>query len=282
MPLIILSSNSLEEEKEIAEKLLQIEGYERLDSSILSEIETRYHIDAGSLTETLSQTPSFLEKMVSRKWHYRLACLEAEVIERLLNDNKVCWGLAAHLYVTGVSHTLKVRVIHSGEKRIEKIAQQQGISVEKARRWLDMVNAKRRKWSLDMYDIDETDPSIYDLVINLDQIDLNEATLAITGAASFRKFQPITYSIKSLSDLALSARVKTTLLQSMNDISVQAKDGTVLVYTKVFRQNKFDKIKRIKELAGKIDGVGLVEVHVIKNLFGNTSGKTKSQSLPDR
>ncbi|MBU0993156.1 MAG: cytidylate kinase-like family protein [Proteobacteria bacterium] len=276
MPLIILSSNSKEEEKEIAKKLLQVKGYGGVDPGILSEVEAKYHIDTGKLAETLEQTPSFFEKMMSGKWQYRLACIEAEVIERLMKDNTVCWGLAAHLYVVGISHALKVRIIHANQTRIENIVEQQGIPVQRAQKWLDTENQRRKKWSLAAFNRDETDPSEYDLVINLDQIDLNEAVLTINGAASYRKFQPITYSMKSLSDLALSAKVRTTLLKSMQDIRVQTIDGTVLVFTKAFKQKKIEKIKEIKDLAGKIEGVRGVEVHVTNNLFGDISGNANS------
>ena len=273
MPLIILSSNSAEEEKQIADQLLNVKGYECVDTGILTEVESKYHIDKGALIETLTRTPSLFEKILSKKWRYRLACLEAEVIERLMKDNVVCYGLAAHLYVVGVSHALKVRILHSGQERIEKIANIQGVSAQRAKKLQDTENIKRKKWSASAYNMDETDPSLFDLVINLDQIDLNEAILTISGAASYRKFQPITYSKKCLSDLLLAAKVRTTLLKSISDIDVQARDGTVLVYIKAFKQKKIERIQQIKDLASKIDGVRFVEVHATKNLFGDLVGK---------
>lgn len=272
MPLIILSSNSRDEEKEIANNLLQIKGYRAVGPEILPDIEAKYHIHTGKLGETLEQPPSLLKKMVSKNWQYHLACIEAEVIDRLMKDTVVCWGLAAHLYVVGVSHALKVRMIHTNQQRLDNITEQQGLSLAKAKKQLDMENIRRRKWSLAAYNLDETDPSQYDLVINLDQIDLNEAVLTINGAASYRKFQPVTYSMKCLSDLALAAKVRTTLLRSMQDINVQARDGTVLVFTRAFTPKRIEKIRVIKDLAGKIDGVRCVEVHATKNLFGNIAG----------
>jgi cytidylate kinase len=268
MPIIIISSTSEEAEKEIAEKILKAKGYTCVDTRILPDIEEKYHIEAGKLSKTLKNKPSFLKKMVPNQWQYRLACIEAEVLERLMDNNTVCLGLAAHLYVVGVSHALKVRIIHNNHQRIEKTAEEQGITPQRAWKWRDMELMKRKKWSLSAYHRDEADPSQYDLVINLDQIDLNEAVVTITGAASYRKFQPITYSMKCLSDLALAAKVRTTLLKSMGDIRVQAKDGTIIVFAKLF-QNKIERVKTIKDLAGKIDGVDCVEVHVTKNLFGD-------------
>jgi hypothetical protein len=56
----------------------------------------------------------------------------------------------------------------------------------------------------------------------------------------------------------------------MTDISVQARDGSVIVSTKAGSRQKRKKIETIKELAGKIDGVRYVEVHVKKNILGAT------------
>ena len=264
MPTIIISSNLKEEEQEIAERIAGAKKYQCIGPQILSDIEQKYHMEKGTLRESLDETPSFFKKIVSNKWKYHLACLEAEVLDFLKNENTVCWGLAAHLFVTGVSHVLKVRVIHTEESRIKKIVKDEGLSAQRARKLMDMENAAQKKWSISAFDRDETDLSFYDLVINLDQIDLDEAVASIISAASYRKFQPVTYSIKCLNDLAIAAKVRITLLKSMDDVQVQVKDGTVLVYTKVFKQKKIDKIREIKDLAGQVNGVEYVEVHVNK------------------
>lgn len=266
MPIIIISSNSPEDEREIARKIIEENGYACVNNEILKEIEAKYAIHPGRLDDTLKNSPSFIKKLMSREWQYHLACIEAYVLDLLMKDKVVCWGVAAHLFVAEVSHALKIRIVHEGQKRIYKIASERDISSERARKWLDMETEKRKKWSMSAYNRDETDPSQYDLMINLDQIDLHEAVATIINAAGYRKFQPITYSIKCLSDLALAARVRTTLLKSMNDVRVQAKDGTVLVFTKAFKQKKIEKIRAIKELAGKVDGVDFVEVHVTRSL----------------
>ena len=77
----------------------------------------------------------------------------------------------------------------------------------------------------------------------------------------------MTYSIKCLSNLALAARVNARLLESMVNIKVQARDNSVVVVTKASNRQKRKKIAAIKELAGDIEGVSYVEVHVKKNIL---------------
>jgi len=258
MSIIIISADTGEIEQSIAEKVARAIDYQMLDRRIIADIAKKYQIDPGKLAEALEITPSLFKSLSSGQWRHLLACVEADVLDRLLSDRIVCCGLSAHLYVTGVSHVLKVRVL-SGESRQAEKGHENRLQ-------------QRRKWSVTAYNVDETDLSRYDLVINLDQIDPAEAVETITGAAQYRKFQVMTYSMKCLSDLALAANVNVILINTMTDISVQARDGSVIVETKAGSRQKRKKIGTIKELAGNIEGVRYVEVHVKKNLLSVTTG----------
>lgn len=81
----------------------------------------------------------------------------------------------------------------------------------------------------------------------------------------------MTYSLKCLADLALAAKVNAALLKSMSDVKAQARDGSVIVLTKALRPQKRKKIAAIKELAGNVEGVSYVEVHVKKNILGEAA-----------
>jgi cytidylate kinase len=270
MSIFIISSDAREIEENIAKQVAEVMGYQLLNRDILAGVAANYQIDAGMLYETLKTTPSLFKKLPSRQWRYYLASIEADVLDKLLADNIVCQGLAAHLYVNDVSHAMKVRILSGNRQGIQTVAEKRGISLQKAEKWRANELLQRKKWSLAAYTCDETDLTRYDLVINLDQIDPAEAVKTITGAAEYRKFQVMTYSMKCLSDLALAAKVHATLLKSMADIRVQARDGSVVVLTRASSRQKRKKIETIKELAGSVDGVSYVEVHVKKNILGET------------
>ena len=271
MSIIIFSSDSMELGKEIAEKTADAMNYKRVDRQLLADIASKYQLPEDKLQETLEKTPSFFRKMPQKNWQQYLSCIETEVLDILLEDNAVCWDLAAHLYVLGVSHALKVRLLAGHDHLIDKLTKEKSFSRQRAQKWLKDQNRQREKWSHTAYDRDETDPSLYDLVINLEQIDPAEAVKTIIGAVSYRKFQPMTYSIKCLTNLSLAAKVRVELLKSMTDIRVKARDGTVVVTTKALKRQKRNKAAAIKEIAGSIGGVNYVEVHVITDIFGEAA-----------
>lgn len=275
MSIIIFSSDSMDLEKDIAEKTADAMKYKRVDRQILTDIASKYQLSEAKLQEALEKTPSFFRKMPQKLWQQCLSCIESEVLEQLLEDNIVCWDLAAHLYVLGVSHALKVRLLAGYDSLIDKLVNEKGFSRQRAQKWLKDQSRQREKWSNAAYERDETDPSLYDLVINLEQIDPEEAVKTITGAVAYRKFQPMTYSIKCLTNLSLASKVTVELLKSMTDIRVKARDGTVVVTTKALKRQKRNKAAAIKEIAGNIEGVNYVEVHVITDIFGEAAGSSR-------
>ncbi len=270
MSIIIISSDDRETEDFIAEKVALEKGYDRLDRRFLSDVAAGHEIKPDRLAEALDSTPTVFKKLPARHWHQYLAFIEAEVLDRMLADNLVCCGLAAHLYVTGISHAMRVRVLAGKEKKIADIADQNAINIEKAQKWATKALENRKKWSLAAFGSDETDLSRYDMVISLDQIDPVEAVRTITGASEYRKFQVMTYSKKCLTDLALAARVNVALLKAMTDVKVQAKDGAVIVYVRTLRRQKRKTVETIKALASRVDGVSYVEVHVNNRLKKNS------------
>jgi cytidylate kinase len=250
-------------EKQIAEAVAETLGYELLGSEVLNDIARKNDLPPDKLSAALKITPSPLRWEATRRWQRNLSCIEAEVLDRLKKNNIVCWGVAAHLYVCGVSHALKVRLLADGDQEARKIAEEKGITVKRAQRRMISEGRNRAQWSVAAFGRDDSDPALYDLVINLGQIDPDEAVGTIAGAVGYRKFQPMTYSMKNLAEGALAAKVKARLLTSMADVRVEASDRRVKVTSKAMKRERQKKAAAIKALAGEVEGVEFVEVHLI-------------------
>lgn len=266
MSVIVISSDSYQKGQEIAQACAQKLGYRRLGREILKTVAATHHIAEEKLVKTLEEVPSFLG-MSARIKNRCLAYIQEAVLGQLLDDGVICFGLAAHLYVLGIAHVLKVRVLADPEARLREMAAQMNVSVDKAAKLLKKKDKLRKRWSLEMFKVDETDPAGYDLVVSLSQIDPAKAVQIITDMVSYRKFRPMTYSIKCLQDKALASRVRAVLLEHFPDVRVDANGRTVVVETGGLKREKRKKTAAIKELAEKIPGVGYVEVHIINDIF---------------
>jgi len=266
MSVIIISSDSYKTGQEIAQSAAQILGYKELGRELLDKVASKHGLPQEKLTQAMDEGPAFMG-LSSKMCHRYLAYIQEATLSELLQDNVVCHGLAAHLYVLGVSHTLRVRVLSDPEKRAQQVTAQGGLSLEKAKKFLDRQKKARRRWSMETYHLDETDPSQYDLVISLSQIDSDEAVKIIAETVAYRRFQPMSYSIKCLEDLELASRVRAALLDRFPDVRVRANRGTLVVETTALRREKQKRARAIKEMACELPGVEYVEVHVINDIF---------------
>ena len=263
MSIIIVSSEVMASEKQTAQAVAEAVGYELLGPEILDDIAAHNDLAADKLAASLSCNPSPWRREATKRWLRHLACIEAGVLDRLKADNVVCWGLAAHMFVRGVSHALKVRLLVDEQQQAKKIAEERSISVKKALKSLENEKRNCAQWSQAAFGRSEADPAMYDLVINLSQIDPDEAVRTISSAVGYRKFQPMTYSMKTLAEGALAARVKARLLTAISDVQVEASDGRVKVTSKAMKRERQKKAAAIKAMAGEVEGVEFVEVHLI-------------------
>ena len=266
MSIIIISSDAYSTGREIATKTAEAVGYAFQGREILKKVADTHQMEVAKLIQALDEMPSFLG-MSTKLRNRHLAYIVEATLAALLKDRMVCQGLAAHLYVLGVSHVLRVRILTDTEKTLQQWVSNEGISLKEAKKRLDRRNKLSRRWSMDAFDLNETDPSRYDLVISLSQIDRDEAVKIITDTVSYRRFHPMTYSIKCLQDLELASRVRAALMERFPDVRVRARSGTLVVETTALKREKRKRAQAIKEITGKIPGVEYVEVHVINDIF---------------
>ncbi len=266
MSVIIISSDSNRIGKEIAKSTAETLEYDYLGREILSDVADKYQIPEEKLIRVLDELPSLFGTS-SKLWNRYLAYIQEAALAGLLKENIVCQGLAAHLYVLGVSHVLRIRILSDPEKRLQQLVSMEGISPGKARKRLDQIKKSRKRWSLEAFHFDETDPSRYDLVINLSKIDSDEAVKIIKETQSYRRFKAMTYSIQCIRDLELASRVRAALLERFPDVRVRANNGTLVVETTALKREKRKRTNTIREMAGNIPGVEYVEVHVLNDIF---------------
>jgi hypothetical protein len=266
MSIIIISSDSYPVGREIATKTAEALDYNFLGRELLTEVADKYKVEEKKLAGALDERPSFL-KMGGKLRNQYLAYIQEATLGALLKENQICQGLAAHLYVLGVSHVLRVLILAEPEQVLQQYTSKKDLSKKEARKIMDRHNRFRRRWSEEAFDVDETEPSHYDLTISLSQIDADEAVKIMGETISYRRFNPMTYSVKCLQDLELAARVRAALLPHFQDVKVRARSGTLVVGTAGLKREKRKRTEAIKAIAGRIPGVEYVEVHVMNDIF---------------
>jgi cytidylate kinase len=254
MSIITISRGSYSRGKEVAEKLAQALGYECLSRDILLEASERYNIPEIKLIRAIHDAPSILERFTYSKEQY-VAYIRAALLRHVQKDNIVYHGLAGHFLLQGIPHVLRVRILADLEDRIQEEMKRENISADEARRILLKDDEERRRWSLKLFGIDTTDPSLYDLVIHIKWISVEDAVEIIRCALARPCFQSTPEAQKLLDEMSLAAQVQVALVDDIPGVKkVEYEDGELFIYVKPAVFDDKDLLGLIKRLASNVVG----------------------------
>lgn len=270
MPVVIISSDTPERECLTAKDVAAHLGYKLLGRELLVDVAKSQGIAEEKLVEALDQTPAFFT-MSSRRRKELLTHIQASCLDRLREDQTVCYGLSANLFITGVSHAVRVRILTDPKERVAGFVRGKGAAEEKAYSIMRKMDLARSRWSMESYGTDERSPELYDIVLNLANMEFEKAVEIICNTAGYRKFQAMTYSRRRLWDMALASRVRELLLHQFPKTRVEVSDGTVMVQVQSMGRNHHKRQQAVRDLACQVPGVRNVEVHVIKDYFGHAA-----------
>lgn len=262
MPIITISRGSYSKGKDVAEKVAQKLGYECLSRDVFLEASEEFNVPEIKLIRAIHDSPSILNSFTHGREKY-IAYIQATILRHLCEDNVVYHGLAGHFFIKGISHVLKVRIIADIEDRVRREMEREGITKKEALHILKKDDEERRKWSQHLYGIDTRDSSLYDLVIHIHKITVDDAVDIICHTAGLKDFQTTSESKKAMDDLALASEVNAALVDVKPGIEVSAQDGVVFVKTEAPLSQEPALIADIEKLARNIHGVKEIKTKIL-------------------
>ena len=259
MAIITISRGSYSRGKEIAEKVAAKLGYQCISRDLLLEVSKDYNIPEVKLVHAIHDAPGILESLGRKDVKY-IAFIKAALLEHLKEDNIVYHGLAGHFFVQHVPHVLKVRVLSDTEDRIQLEAERKGIDADEARRILEKDDKERQKWSQSLYGIDTADPILYDLVVHIKQITVEDAVDMICDLVSKEQFKTTPESQRQIEDLALSAAIQKAMIDIEPDIKVCVDNKIAYIETEAPISAEASLVEEIRQVAGTFDEISDVKI----------------------
>lgn len=261
MAIITISRGSYSKGKEVAEKVAQRLGYECIAREVLLDASEHFNIPEIKLVRALHDAPSVLERFTYGKERY-LTFLESTFLEHVQKDKVVYHGLAGHYFLKGIRHVLKVRILADMEDRVRWEMERENISSDEALYILKKDDHERRHWGIRLFGVDTWDPSLYDLVIHIHKIKVDDAVDIICQTVGSEHFRTTDVSQKALDDLVLAARVKAKLIMTCPSVRVSANNGNVFVDTQAGPSVAEPLAEELRAQATKIPGVKEVRINV--------------------
>jgi cytidylate kinase len=261
--LITISRGSYSKGKEIAEKLAESLGYDCISRDILLEASEDFSIPEVKLIRAIHDAPSVFDRFKHGKQRYVNFIREA-FLEHMQRDNIVYHGLAGHFFIRGIPNILKVRIIANFEDRVREEMARENISEKEARHLLAKDDEERRKWSMYLYGIDTKDPQLYDIVLHIDGLKVNDVVEILTDIAKRPCFQTTQQSLTTIRDFYLAAKAQAVIFDSIPSAEVvKCKNGVVYVNVETALALEKEMSDKIKNILKDIDGIKEVRVNVV-------------------
>jgi cytidylate kinase len=215
MSVIVISKGSYSHGGEVARRAAQRLGFDCISRDIIIDTSIKFNISELRLIRAYEDAPSFLEKYTFGREKY-INYIKAAILNELAKGNMIYHGFAGHFFVSDISHVLKVRIIADMEERITYMMKRENVSKEEAASLVKKVDEERTKWSLKLYGMDTWDSRLYDIVINIGKVTIDDAVDLVCQTVKLKAFQPTTTSQKQIEKLAKEALSKA---EDINNIS---------------------------------------------------------------
>ena len=262
MGIITISRGSYSRGKEIAERLSQKIGYECISREILLKASEDFNVPEVKLIHAIQGAPSIFDRLKHGKKKY-IAFICETFLEHIQKDNVIYHGLAGQFFTKEIPNILKVRITANIDYRINIVMKRENVSEDKARHILDKIDAERREWSMYLYGIDIKNPDLYDIILHIDRLEVNDAVEILFNLAKRPCFQTTLETQKKLKDILIAVKAYSILVNRFPEVNIKSKDGVVIMSIETSLSVENELSKKFEKLLKNIDGVKEVKTNVI-------------------
>jgi len=259
MSVITISRGTFSGGKTLAECLSAKLGYRCIDRDVIVEKAAAHGVSQEELRDALQKPPTFLDRFRHKKYIY-LALIQAALAEEVRTGKAVYHGNAGHLLLKGGIPVLRTRIIAPMDFRIKMAMDRLKLDRTEAISYIQRMDQDRKKWTQYLYGVDWGDPSLYDIVINIEYIEIAEACDMIANITRDRCFEFTPDCQAAMDDWALASRVRANLAVNPGtqelEVDVTAHAGVVRI------KGRLADVGQLKEVeAVVLSTAGVKELH---------------------
>ncbi len=243
MSIITISRGSYSKGKQVAEALARELDYECLSREILIEASDQFNIPEIKLIRALHDSPTVLERFNHGQERF-LDYFKSAFLSHMEKGNIVYHGLAGHFFLQNISHVLKVRIIDNMSKRVSEEMKRELCTRDEALFNLKKDDEERRKWSLQLHGKDTWDSRLYDMVLSIDSLTVDDVVEILVKTIRKKQFQETTKSLAELKQRALLANIVAQVSLETPGTKVKLLSDSSIELTHIHGRLKYDKNAR--------------------------------------
>lgn len=253
MPIITISRGSLSGDDQLANQLGARLGYKVISREVILDAVRDYGIAECELLDGMEKPPSFWQRLTHKKARYLLA-IQAALAEEIQEGNVVYHGHAGHLLLAGLPNVLKLKLIAPMDFRVRNAMSANKMSENEATDYIRAIDEKRRNWVRLLYNVEWSDPSLYDMVINLEWMTMGSAVEMISDLVSHKEYRNQAAGSQRLKDFALETRIRARLAFKSDlhydSIGITVQRGRINLEGEYFERHQEDVIEFVKNVEG--------------------------------
>lgn len=259
MSIITISRGSSTGGSMLAEGLSKALDYKLVRREDILQGTARFGVAAAKLEKFLFGPPTYSSDYKRDIRNY-IAFFQAALYDYVQEQDVVYLGNVGHMMLREVACVLRIRLIAPRGFRIRMLVERKQMTHEESAAYIDKVDAQRRAWTLLLYGVDWLDPSLYDLTLNLESMNIDAAVEIAATAARYRKLAETEQCISALNNMALASRARAELAAdsrtSLSDVEVDADAASSTIYLK--GRLSPDLFDAVSEVAHSVHGVDRV------------------------
>ncbi len=235
MTLITITQNFGGDGMAIARKVADGLGIDLFDDRKLQGLVQARGIPSEEIGRFDGKAPGFLDRFLGSRPQVFLDILESVIYEVARKGEGVIIGHGSQILLRSFDCAFHVRVFSSDKRRVENMAAEQSLSREAALKLIRKRDQEQSGFFNFAFHLEMNDPSLYDLIIHTEKLDLDTASGLIIQAARSESIRTCSLkALEAMERLALEKKVHAALLETgmdMNSIIVEVPEkGTVHVY----------------------------------------------------
>jgi hyperosmotically inducible protein len=185
------------------------------------------------------------------------------LLKRAQENAMVFHGYGGHLLLSGASRVLRARIIAGMDYRIKVAMEKHNLDRRKVIAMIEELDNNRIKWVKTVLGLKWGEPSLYDVIFNLDRISISGVVDTLIQMKEMPEFKPDDDSRQELADLLLNSRIWAMLSKNKMTraarVRVESNKGYVTLTGDVGSHKLLDAVV---ETAKLVDGVEAVSCNV--------------------
>jgi cytidylate kinase len=210
MPIVTVSRGTMSGGRAVAEAVASSLGCPCIGREIFTDAAVQLGVSPELLETRLERVPGVWERVTAERRRY-LVALKSALAEHVARGDFVYHSYAGHLLLRGLPGVLRVRITAPLGVRVREVMEEEGSDYDAAEAIVRRSDEARARWTRIMYGVDWTDSSLYDLVINLEQISAGDASTCVLQAARLPKYTASATTRETYEDFALASKVEAAL-----------------------------------------------------------------------